>query len=678
MNHLAAMLIVVGIFGRLVAAGELEEDVVWQALPRYQYGDDLSFLLVIERCTMESMASPETRAACATRLASLLDDDGTTLAAKQHICLQLQRVGTSEQVPTLAKMLANEETAEMARVALEQIPGKASVAALRNALNIARGNFRIALVHSLGVRQDVNAVSELIELAQGTDQALAAAALAALGEIASDPAYDYLYRRAQQLGSPTPVELATPLLRCAELVEDDVHGRDLRSMYELLAEPAQPKGVRRAALNRLLEMLQVDHHNTIVEWLAGSDAERRAVALSQIDSLSDEALGSAIASVNQLTESTHLALIEVLARRNPQSARDLAIKAIDDPRHELKLVGIRIAENIADPAFVPPIIGMLHENEPVSQSAVRALVSFPRDQVGPLLLQSLNQAPERLVPVLQVLKAMRYYEAINPLVELAAKTDSTTYILALDALRTIADPDDADLSQLVQLVPKTTGKHREEVERTIVIVANKLPAESPRAEPVLAALAKYNLNATPDFLSLLGRLGGPRVLELINRAIDSDDLQTKNAAIRALCNWPNADQAERLWQIATQTDDLGHRRAALRAYVRVVTLPNERPDDRTLGMLQQAMAAATEADDRRWIVQRAATVRSMDCVNWLAQYLHDSQLNQVACASIVELAHHRFLRHPNMDRFGPLLDEVGQISRDPAIVERAKKYRLGL
>ena len=45
---------------------------------------------------------------------------------------------------------------------------------------------------------------------------------------------------------------------------------------------------------------------------------------------------------------------------------------------------------------------------------------------------------------------------------------------------------------------------------------------------------------------------------------------------------------------------------------------------------------------------------------------------------IVELAHHRFLRHPNMDRFGPILEKVGGLSKDPAVVERAKRYRLGL
>ena len=71
-------------------------------------------------------------------------------------------------------------------------------------------------------------------------------------------------------------------------------------------------------------------------------------------------------------------------------------------------------------------------------------------------------------------------------------------------------------------------------------------------------------------------------------------------------------------------------------------------------------------------------MRTLDTVAWIAEYLDDPNLDQAACQAIVELAHHRFLRHPNMDRFGPLLEKVSRISKDPDVVERAKKYRLGL
>ena len=68
----------------------------------------------------------------------------------------------------------------------------------------------------------------------------------------------------------------------------------------------------------------------------------------------------------------------------------------------------------------------------------------------------------------------------------------------------------------------------------------------------------------------------------------------------------------------------------------------------------------------------------METVSWIAGYLDDPDLGQSACGAIVELAHHRFLRHPNMERFQPLLEKVSRTSKDPEVIERAKKYRLGL
>ena len=117
---------------------------------------------------------------------------------------------------------------------------------------------------------------------------------------------------------------------------------------------------------------------------------------------------------------------------------------------------------------------------------------------------------------------------------------------------------------------------------------------------------------------------------------------------------------------------------ALRAYIRVVSLKSDRPDSDTLAMLQKAFQQATNADDQQLAIERTSTVRTMEAVEWVASMLDDPALAQSACKTIVELAHHRFLRHPNMRQFGPILEKAAKISDDPAIVERAKRYRLGL
>jgi hypothetical protein len=262
---------------------------------------------------------------------------------------------------------------------------------------------------------------------------------------------------------------------------------------------------------------------------------------------------------------------------------------------------------------------------------------------------------------------------------LAADAEPGVYAVALLGLQRIADPDEFDIPRLVGLLRKVApGLHRDEVEKTIMLVCAKLPAGADRAGPVLAALAKVPAAESPKYLPLLGRLGGVKALQVVETALGQADPEVKQAAVRGLCNWPDAAVAGNLWELASRGDDPGARRAALRAYVRVVTLESDRPEAETLGMLQQAMKQAENEEDKQLVLVRASTVRTIETVTWIAGYLDHPELAQAACESIVELAHHRFLRQPNMDRFGPLLEKVSRISRDPAVAERAKKYRLGL
>ena len=313
----------------------------------------------------------------------------------------------------------------------------------------------------------------------------------------------------------------------------------------------------------------------------------------------------------------------------------------------------------------------------------KLVMSATHTHSAPTLIEGVYELPKgdimRPTEYFEFLARLRCFEAIDPLVALAADEDPDVYEPALAGLRSIADPDKFDLPRLVGLLLKTPpGQHRDEVEKTIVVVCQGLPKDADRAQPVLAALAQCKVSEPVAYLSLIGRLGGPTALKTIDASLASDNAEIKQAAVRALCNWPTADVADRLWQLASRPDNATFQQWALRAYVRVVTLKSDRPEAQTLAMLQRAMQVARSPEDKQWVLSRASTVRTLETLAWIAPFLDDPALDQTACQAIVEMAHHRFLRHPNMDRFGPLLEKVARLSKDPAVAERAKKYRFGL
>ena len=91
-----------------------------------------------------------------------------------------------------------------------------------------------------------------------------------------------------------------------------------------------------------------------------------------------------------------------------------------------KLVGIRILGRIGDPQAIPDLIELLAADQKVSAAASQSLIRLPREAVGPALLAALSRN-ELCVPAIHVLREMKYYEAIDPLVERAALTDRTAY-----------------------------------------------------------------------------------------------------------------------------------------------------------------------------------------------------------------------------------------------------------
>jgi len=184
-------------------------------------------------------------------LLGVLDSDAKR-AGKQFVCRELSIIGTEQSVPTLAKMLADEETSDMARYALERIPGPAVDEALRSSLRNARGNARIGIINSLGQRRDKGAVRILSRILGGSNQDAAIAAAAALGQIADSQAAEALVEaKGKASGKLLPVVLDA-YLKCADQMVADGNKAGALAIYKELQATDMPKPIRTAALTGMI------------------------------------------------------------------------------------------------------------------------------------------------------------------------------------------------------------------------------------------------------------------------------------------------------------------------------------------------------------------------------------------------------------------------------------------
>ncbi len=226
------------------------------------------------------------------------------------------------------------------------------------------------------------------------------------------------------------------------------------------------------------------------------------------------------------------------------------------------------------------------------------------------------------------------------------------------------------------------GAQRDHVERAIAYICQKNPKVADRATILLGLVERHAEKDQDAFqakvLPLLGRLGTDAVYQKIQSFLKSSAPELSAAAVRALSNWPTAEHADAMWDLATRSESKAYRSQALRAYIRVVTLPSDRPETETLEKLKNAVKIAESTDNKNWALSRAASVRTLATVNWVAGYLDDPDLAQTACRVIVELAHHRFLRQPNKEHFEPILRKVEATAKDKSIARLAEKARLGM
>ncbi len=651
-------------------------DNAWKALPSYEYGQDMAPLFAIDQAVIQAMSSPETRTVCAARLAKLLDDSAATLAAKQYVCLQLRQIGTSAEVPILANALLKTETSDIARQALQAIPGEESLVALRAALAEFQGEALTGVVNSLGTRGDAQSVSALKKLAGHKDKLVAEAAVRALGNIADEASATFLLSRTD---TSNPRTLAVALLRCARSFAASGKGDQAEAIYRKLSEAGQPAGARHAAFEALLAMQKTPMAATVSQWLAVDDPVQRRVAARHLDALSDAELDSLLDTMNSLDEATQTTLLQVSVERKGGEMLQIATELAKSEDEGKKRAGVRLLGQTGNLAAIPILIDALATGGLVTDAARDALMQFPRGEVAPTLFATLAERPAIRAPVIDLLARMKYYEAIDAIIELAEQEAPETYGPALDGLRVICDPDTSDIPRLVKLLLRSQpGQHADEVEKTILVVCDKLPADADHSELVLAALRGVSESQIAKYLPLLGRLGGPEARKRIDAGLAGADPAVREAAVRALCNWPNAEVADQLLAIAKNDENRTFKRWALRAFIRVVSLKSDRSDAETLALLQEAMRLAENDDDRQLVLERAGNVRTMDAVNWIAPHLDNPTLAQATCRALVELAHHRFLRHPNMDQFRPILKRIAKISTDPAIAARAARYEQGL
>ena len=140
----------------------------------------------------------------------------------------------------------------MARYALERIPGSAVDEALLAALGTATGKAKVGVVNTLGQRKCAKASGSLAGLMGDSDETLAAAAAAALGEIADSIACEALGKAMETTKGKVRLRVLDAYLKCADAMVKGGNKAQARPIYTALQKAEMPTPIRTAALRGVI------------------------------------------------------------------------------------------------------------------------------------------------------------------------------------------------------------------------------------------------------------------------------------------------------------------------------------------------------------------------------------------------------------------------------------------
>ena len=626
--------------GELISRADIDKKLA--AIANYERGMSTQPLIAVEELIRDSQNQPEQRKYIELELAKLLESN-VTLDCKSFVCRQLWFIGTADSVPAIAKLLLDEQTADMACYAIGQNPSAEAGKVLREAMDKAPPKVQVRIINLLGDRRDSESVESLGKRIFSADMEIADAAVAALGKIGGDQARKILVETRDK-GSPELRLAATDAyLRCAEHLVAEGKKEQAVVIYKELAGAQEPPFIRGAAIKGLADVGGQDAVPQVVAALRDQDRMVRTTATGCVRTMQGEGITKLFAAeLPKMLPDQQVLLIGALADRgDPIALRTITVAAkssnVDVRKAALDSVG-----KLGDASSVEFLVDAAAKTTASDEknAALNSLKLLRGTGVDDALIKIMqNSQPDIRSGLIDVLFDRNATGAVSALLKEAANSDAKVRTAAFKALGRLAD--EKDLPALIKLLVDLPGESgRREAERSAIAVARKIGDESKRADVVLAALRAENRAAVKcSLLRVLGGIANSKALEALQAALEETDLQVRDTAVRELANWPDAAATEAVLGIFEKTQDQTHRLLALRGLVRLLALPEGgRSAQKTLEIYTQLLSNARSPDEKKLVLSGLANVSDPKALQLVQMSLDDETIKTEAALAVVKIA----------------------------------------
>ncbi len=294
----------------------------------------------------------EERGEVCAKLRGLLTPEATLLI-KLEVLTWLGYIGGDRSVPVVARQLSdsNRHVRETARLTLERIPGRASIAALQTGLESAEESVKPRFLYSLGKNGSPDAVATIAKYAgEKTPPALRFEALECLARAGALEGVAHLEAALAKPSGMSPERLWGEYLRLADLIQDKVDAGKAAPLYRRALADAPHDYQREHALHRACPEGSLKSLNLLVASLGDASARVRKLATRRLRGLGGVGVVPALKKAyDDAPRALRSAVLLAMAKRDAKASRPLAEEAAEASDPALRVAALSILGRLNDP-----------------------------------------------------------------------------------------------------------------------------------------------------------------------------------------------------------------------------------------------------------------------------------------------------------------------------------------
>ena len=661
-----------GATGTVIKKSEIDKKLA--AIVNYERGMSREPLIAVEKLIRESQNQPEQRKYIELQLAELLSE--ATLECKSFICRQLWFIGTADSVPAIAKLLMDEETADIACYAIGQNPSEEAGKALREALDKVSPKVQIRIINLLGDRRDTQSVEAIGKLVFGAEREVGEAAVAALGKIGGIQARKILVEVRAKGDSELRFAATDAYLRCAEDLVAEGKSKQATIIYNELADKDEAAIIRSAAVKGLADAGGQETVPLVIAALRDENRMVRTTARSCVRTMKGQGVTELFAGeLPKTPPDEQVLLIGALADRGDAAALPAITIAAKSANTEVRKAVLQAVGKLGDASSVGYLVKAATEgvSSEEKSTAINSLKMLRGSRVDDAIVKSMQHSqPSVRSQLIQVLFERNAVGAVPALLGEAVNPDRNVRKAAFKALGRLGREE--DLPSLVKLLVKLKDdSSRREAERAVVMVSRKISETGKQADVVLAELhGEKRVAVRCSLLRVLGGIANNNALRTLEEASKETNPAVRDTAIRTLAKWPNAMAAEALLEIYSNTQNQIHRLLSLRGFVRLLALPaEERPVEKTLKMCRQAMRQAHSPAEQKLVLSGLANVSDPGVLSMVEPFLQVETVRAEAAMAMIKIAGAIIETHP--DRAKTAMNKLLAVSKDEDLRRQAEE-----